>query len=172
MLDILNERVKSLITEKGISKAYISRELGIGYSTLWRRLKGERNVNVDFLSQLAKILGTTPSYLMGETDKSDCVKHEKSSDCKSDNKKAPEEQDKQLGLSYWGEVVDNMRALASSGNENQISLVYSLLKSGLDELSPIGIIVGDRLSITDKSTYAGHHNHNGVHIDKIEASVR
>ena len=159
MLDILNERVKSLITEKGISKAYISRELGIGYSTLWRRLKGERNVNVDFLSKLAKILGTTPSYLMGEIDNPDFIKHEKTVDLKSENKTTTNERDRQLSMSYWGEVVDNIRNLANSGDSNQISLVYSLLKSGLNELIPVEMISGDGLSVTDNATYGGHHNH-------------
>ena len=68
MAQILNERIKELLSERRISKAEISEKLGIGYSTLWRRLNGERGINVDFLIQLASVLGTTASYLLGETN--------------------------------------------------------------------------------------------------------
>ena len=73
----INERIKALISDRRFSKAEISEKLGIGYSTLWRRLNGERSINVDFLSELAKVLGTSSSYLMGETDDpSALVQHE------------------------------------------------------------------------------------------------
>ncbi len=68
MTQILNDRIKELLLEKRISKAEISEKLGIGYSTLWRRLNGERGINANFLMELASILCTTVSYLLGETD--------------------------------------------------------------------------------------------------------
>lgn len=67
MTQELNERIKKKLSEKNISKAEISKTLGIGYSTLWRRLNGERSLDVDFLIELAKVMGTTVSDLMGET---------------------------------------------------------------------------------------------------------
>lgn len=69
MLQVLNERIRKLLSEKRIPKTEISEKLGIGYSTLWRRLNGERSINVDFLLELAKVLGTTASELLYGLDK-------------------------------------------------------------------------------------------------------
>ena len=68
MTQALNERIKKMLSEKKISKTEISKTLGIGYSTLWRRLNGERSIDIDFLMELAKVLGTTVSDLVGESD--------------------------------------------------------------------------------------------------------
>lgn len=68
MLDILSERVKGLLEARNISQKDISEKLGVEYSTLWRRLKGERKINIDFLKLLAESLGTSSAYLLGETD--------------------------------------------------------------------------------------------------------
>ena len=86
MSKVINERIKELISNKRFSKAEISEKLGIGYSTLWRRLNGERSINVDFLSDLAKVLGTSSSYLIGETDNPDAiVQHEQKAISKEEN---------------------------------------------------------------------------------------
>ena len=68
MLDILSEKVKELLEAGNISQKDISEKLGVEYSTLWRRLKGERKINIDFLKHLAESLGTSSAYLLGETD--------------------------------------------------------------------------------------------------------
>lgn len=73
MSEIISRRLKRLMSEKRYSKAEISEKLGIGYSTLWRRLNGERSINIDFLSELAKVLDTSVSYLIGETDNPDAI---------------------------------------------------------------------------------------------------
>nr|DAY45145.1 MAG TPA: helix-turn-helix domain protein [Caudoviricetes sp.] len=68
MPETLSERVKNLLEAKSISQKEISGELGVEYTTLWRRLKGERKITVDFLQLLAGSLGTSSAYLLGETD--------------------------------------------------------------------------------------------------------
>lgn len=68
MAQALNDRIKKLLSEKRIPKTEISKKLGIGYSTLWRRLNGERSLDVDFLIELAEVLGTSPSYLLDGSD--------------------------------------------------------------------------------------------------------
>lgn len=68
MSEMLSERVKDLLETKGIKQKEISEELGVEYSTLWRRLRGERKITVDFLQRLSKSLGTSSAYLLGETD--------------------------------------------------------------------------------------------------------
>ena len=61
-------RIKKIISEKHVSQTKIARDLGINYTTFWRRLHGARELNVDFLVKLANILGTSVAYLLGETD--------------------------------------------------------------------------------------------------------
>lgn len=68
MPEMLSERVKDLLEAKGLKQKAISEELGVEYSTLWRRLKGERKITIDFLQRLSKSLGTSSAYLLGETD--------------------------------------------------------------------------------------------------------
>lgn len=68
MPEMLSKRVKDLLEAKGLKQKAISEELGVEYSTLWRRLKGERKITIDFLQRLSKSLGTSSAYLLGETD--------------------------------------------------------------------------------------------------------
>lgn len=68
MPEMLSERVKDLLEAKGLKQKAISEELGVEYSTLWRRLRGERKITIDFLQRLSKSLGTSSAYLLGETD--------------------------------------------------------------------------------------------------------
>ena len=68
MLQDLTQRIKQIMAEKHLSPTKIAGELGINYTTLWRRLNGEREINIDFLVKLADILGTSVAFLLGETD--------------------------------------------------------------------------------------------------------
>jgi phage repressor protein C with HTH and peptisase S24 domain len=55
------------MAEKGISQSEMSRRVGITQSTIWKLLhepkQGSKHIHV-----IARELGTTPAYLMGETD--------------------------------------------------------------------------------------------------------
>ncbi len=77
MRPLMRDKIETLLTEKRISKTELSEKLGIGYSTLWRRLSGRRVLDVDFLMDLASLLGTSVSYLIGETDESSTNNNEK-----------------------------------------------------------------------------------------------
>lgn len=66
--EILSERVKAMLEEKSISQKVFAERLGIDYITLWRKLKGERKLDADFLKKLAQQLDTSVAYLLGETD--------------------------------------------------------------------------------------------------------
>ncbi|MCR5347704.1 MAG: helix-turn-helix domain-containing protein [Fretibacterium sp.] len=68
MNEDMMERIKRLISEKHLSQTKIAKELGIHYTTLWRRLNGARDLNVDFLVNLARVLGTSAAFLLGETE--------------------------------------------------------------------------------------------------------
>ena len=68
MTSLLSERVEELLSAKQLSKTQIAEKVGVDYTTLWRKLRGARGVNTDFLLKLAEALGTSAAYLLGETD--------------------------------------------------------------------------------------------------------
>ena len=66
--DIFTERVSLLMKRNFLSKKDMAKRLGMEYLTFWRKLKGERDIDVILLMKIAQVLGTTVSYLVGETD--------------------------------------------------------------------------------------------------------
>lgn len=66
--DIFTERVSRLMKRNSLSKKDMASRLNVDYSTFWRKLNGKRNVDIPVLIQIAGILGTSVSYLVGETD--------------------------------------------------------------------------------------------------------
>lgn len=66
--EILQERTNRLMTERYMNKKDMAERLGMEYLTFWRKLKGKRGIDVILLMKMAQILGTTVSYLVGETN--------------------------------------------------------------------------------------------------------
>ncbi|MDD6794195.1 MAG: helix-turn-helix transcriptional regulator [Clostridiaceae bacterium] len=62
----IGERIKKLRKEKGLSVDYIAEKLGKNRATIYRYESNDiENLPYPILVPLAKILGTTPMYLMG-----------------------------------------------------------------------------------------------------------
>ena len=60
------ERMKQLRKEIGLSAEKVAERLGVSPATIYRYEKGDiEKVPVDIFAELAKILQTTPAYLMG-----------------------------------------------------------------------------------------------------------
>ena len=169
MLQIMNERIKGLLAEKRISKTEISEKLNIGYSTLWRRLNGERGVDVDFLIELANVLGTTASYLMGETDNPN---RENIVNSVSPQELATGRTDDETGANYmyWGGVIDEANKVLERGNVREISTVETLLKLAYDIISSGWQHIKQGMSSPDVAQHmigvmavsGGENNKNGV----------
>ena len=171
MLPVLNERIKNLLSEKRFSKTDISERLGIGYSTLWRRLNGERNVNLDFLTELAEVLGTTVSYLIGETDNPERGVIEQVSLPVSSGKTRIEENSQPVvSYAYWGGVVDEARRVVERGDEREITSVEPLLKLAYEIISVgreglgqnVVSVNADSSIVAQMPVYGGHHNKNSM----------
>ena len=64
---IWNKRIKELREERGLTLLDVSKRLGISESTAQRyeSEKGIKNIPYDSIVGYAKVLGVTPSYLMG-----------------------------------------------------------------------------------------------------------
>ena len=64
------ERMKQRRKEIGLSAEKVAERLGVSPATIYRYEKGDiEKVPVDIFAELAKILQTTPAYLMGWEEK-------------------------------------------------------------------------------------------------------
>lgn len=63
---IVGKRIKQRRKELGLSADDLARQLGKDRSTIYRYEKGDiENMPLDILEPIAKVLKTTPQYLMG-----------------------------------------------------------------------------------------------------------
>lgn len=65
------ERIKTLARERGIAITHICRELGHDHSYINTMRRDGRTLSDDTICKIAKMLGTSPDYLRGETDDPD-----------------------------------------------------------------------------------------------------
>lgn len=63
------ERVKELMEEKKMSQKQLSELSNISEASICRYLRGNCNVRLDIIANLAKALDVNESYLIGETNK-------------------------------------------------------------------------------------------------------
>ena len=66
--NILIKRTNQLMNKMYLTKREMAERLGMEYLTFWRKLNGKRGIDVTLLMKIAKVLGTSASYLLGETD--------------------------------------------------------------------------------------------------------
>lgn len=66
--EVLMGRTNRLMAERAITKKEMADRLDMEYLTFWRKLKGKRGIDVVLLMKIANVLGTSVSYLVGETD--------------------------------------------------------------------------------------------------------
>ena len=125
----------------------------------WENPKSGRSPNSSMLPKLAEALNTSVEYLMGLTEsepqeqplKQLLENSTKSLPINNDENKEkvkikdplfgtqweyePNKQ-QELGLAYWGSVVDNARRIAESAvKPSDLALIISMLKSYIDELT-------------------------------------
>ena len=122
--DVFKQRVSQLMKLCSLSKKDMAQRLNVDYSTFWRKLNGQRNVDMVLLKRIAEILGTSTAYLMGETEnpeRSILPLQESIADIKQ----------KPLSFTYWGNVADNARSVAKSGDNDAIAYVSQMLNLAL-----------------------------------------
>ena len=117
-MENLGERIKQAREDLSMSQKTLAGLLGVQTQTVWRWEKGEREPNWEMIQKIAKLLNAP--LLTTTTD-----------DLRQDISKAP------LGLGYWGSVFDNIREVAIHGTPSEITLIYTLLKSGCEELAKV-----------------------------------
>ena len=155
--EIFTQRVNEMMNQRHLSKKDMAEKLNVDYSTFWRKLNGQRNVDINLLMQIAEILETTVSYLMGETDNPERVDEARS---------VKEKSYKPISYSYWGSVVDETHEVAESDDKEAISYVFQILKYALSLLPmvtdiQISAMPNVRKSyVTNMPVMVGEHNEN------------
>lgn len=67
--NIIGDKLKLLITEKGIQQKDLANLLQTTPQTISRYVKGEREPNIEILKQLADYFNVTLDYLAGRSNK-------------------------------------------------------------------------------------------------------
>ena len=158
--DIFTQRVTKLMKERFLTKKDMAKRLNVDYSTFWRKLNGQRNVDVVLLKQIADILGTSTAYLMGETDQPERILVQTS-------RSTPENVKKPLSFAYWGGIVDNTRDVVQSGDKNAIAYVSQMLREALSlvikpdvDITTQGTLV--KPSVANMPFIVGDHNESNL----------
>lgn len=137
----LGEEIKLARANLGMSQKTLAGLLGVQTQTVWRWEKGEREPSWEMMNKIAKLLNTP--HLVSAVNEI------------NDRETMP------LGLGYWGSVVDNAREVAARGNSSEISLIYTLLKSGCDELAKV---------ISDEKKADSFSQHFNIHDNTMKAN--
>ena len=125
------ERLKRL-REGRYSQEELAEMLNVHSVTISKWENGVQEPRAKKVAELARILGTTTAYLLGDTDNP-------TADYKVAELPSPAPQSVSYpNLSYWGEVADNARAVATNGNKEEIADVSYLLTRALASLRIAG----------------------------------
>lgn len=157
--DIFTQRVSELMRRNYLTKAEMAKRLNVDYSTFWRKLNGQRNVDMVLLKKIAEILGTSTAYLTGETDISSVIPQ-----------KSEEQSGYTTNYAYWGGVVDNARELTESNDKDAMSYVYhmlskalSLLSAKMETKSP-QLLPTEKPSVINKPIIVGDNNESNLNL--------
>ncbi len=64
---VKGDRIEGRLEERGWSQAQLARRIGVSQQTIWKLVNGASNTT-KHLRQIARELGTSEEYLLGETD--------------------------------------------------------------------------------------------------------
>lgn len=137
-------RIKELRKQAKITQPELAEKIGVHETTIRRWEQGkDKGPSVDIIPKIANALGTSVAYLMGETDNPILGVSEEPEQLQLQNAEKPqdisyinsEKTEDDLGLSYWGSVVDNARRVAKFGNYENMFDVSEMLKRAQASLS-------------------------------------
>ena len=148
------QRVNGLMKQQFITKKEMAQKLNVDYSTFWRKLNGQRNVDMILLKRIAEILGTSTAYLTGETNIPIAIP------------KPPEQTKYETNYSYWGGVVDNSREVAEKGDKDAIAYVSQMLRRALSLITNKTEIreptLTDKPLVTNMPVIVGDNNESNL----------
>ncbi|MHC4526452.1 MAG: helix-turn-helix domain-containing protein [Planctomycetota bacterium] len=66
----LGERVKKLMHELGMTQIDLARRSGVSQPMISKIISGERGADISTVEKIARALGTSPAWLLGEEEES------------------------------------------------------------------------------------------------------
>ena len=160
---LIGEKIKNLRKNKHLTQEELGKLINTDGNTVSRWERDRLGVGSSYIAKLAEALGTTADYLLKGDDEPPQPSEEsqlkeliqdlndrlaasmppKNSD---DNKGQIESRDvnpflmyeNELGLGYWGSVVDKARRLANIGNEQEKASALMMLKMAMEALNGEG----------------------------------
>ena len=115
----IGDRLRELRKGK-FSQEELAEKLHVHNNTISKWEKGTQEPRLSSIQEIAKLFGVSSSYLTGEsnTPKENNITKINASD-----------------MAYWGEIINNVRAVAEQGNLGEITLIKGVLKSANEILT-------------------------------------
>ena len=124
----LNQTIKKIRKDKGLTQEQLAELLGVSLMTIRRWEWGNTSPNSKMLLKLADVFCLSPEELLSGDDIDDIsVPSYK----KEPNKKALP------NMAYWGGVADNAKNVAEYGNDEEMADVSHMLRRALAYLAPV-----------------------------------
>ncbi len=117
----LNQTIKRLRKEKGLTQEQLAEEVGVSLMTVRRWEWGESIPKSNMLLKLADVFGLSPEALLMEDTSEESI----SAPIPGRNKKVLP------NMAYWGGVADNARNVAEYGNDEDMADVMQMLRRAL-----------------------------------------
>jgi transcriptional regulator with XRE-family HTH domain len=117
----LGDKVKELREKAGLTQEELAERMGVQRNTVWRWENQKANLRADNIQRLSSALNIDASEIIDDRYAPELSTHT------STNETYP-------SLAYWGEVADNARHVAASGDKNAIADVSHLLTRALTSL--------------------------------------
>ncbi len=124
----LNQKIKKLRKEKGLTQERLAEQLGVSLMTVRRWEWGETSPNSNMLVRLAEIFGLTPDALL-EGEISDDVPAV--TVIGRTSKGLP-------NMAYWGGVADSAKKVATYGDATEVGDVTHMLRMALSYFDASG----------------------------------
>lgn len=129
----VSQIIKEKRKEIGLTQPELAKKVGLSYMTIRRWETGKSSPNIEDIEKLSKVFNISVSELLGGTDTPEQIVTKHSGD--DSLSKTTFQDRKYIGMSYWGNVVDNADTVAHSGDKREIRLIASLLERALASLN-------------------------------------
>ena len=127
-------RIRKIRRQNKLTQPQLAEKIGVHETTIRRWEKEvDTGPSVTEIQKIADALGTSVSYLIGDTD---------SPALKTNEIKAPQESpydndEDDLDLGYWGNMVERANRAAKSEDVEKLALVAALLQSAAEKVSGV-----------------------------------
>ena len=132
-MENLAERIRKYRRERKISQSELAGCLGVSEMTVRRWESNIRSPRMEEVNRISEVLDIPISELLGDANTSEQMTTKSPRD-DSVLKTSPQDRN-YIGMSYWGNVVDNANTVAHSGDKGEMRLIASLLERALASLN-------------------------------------